>query len=156
MGHGGEHRSRGLCPQLQADDPKELWICGPIENANSATSSCFGVSLGATGQVETPQQGHLHLGGNRCSGPVNCLGLVHNPGDAWKTGNRLLGKLFLVIAGQAASQVEYAPLIAIACETSNAGAGSAPKSPPGCFGEFGKESTFRRGRGNHWLHTDSL
>ncbi len=113
-------------------------------------------SLGRNRASETQQRGHPHLGGNCCSGPVNYLSLIYNPDDARKTGNRLLGKLFLVIAGQAASQVEYAPLVAIAGETSNAEVGSVPKSLPGCFCEFGKESTFRRGRGNHWLHTDSL
>jgi hypothetical protein len=62
--------------------------------------------------------------------------LVHNPGDAWKTGNRLLGKLFLVIAGQAASQIKHTPLVAFTGETSDAGVGGTAESLPGCVGEF--------------------
>jgi hypothetical protein len=62
--------------------------------------------------------------------------LVHNSDHPRKTGHCLLGKLLLIIAGQATSQVKHTPLVAFTGETSNAGIGSIPKSLSSCFGEF--------------------
>ena len=57
--------------------------------------------------------------------PADHLGLVHDLDDTRKVGNGLLGKLFLVKAKQAASQVEHAPVVAVAVESSNTGIGGA-------------------------------
>ncbi len=79
--------------------------------------------------------------------PADHFGLVHDLDDPRKIGNRLLGKLFLVVAGKTASQVEHASLVAVAGEATNAGVRGVSEPLLSCSGKF---STFHRRRGNHW------
>ncbi len=88
-------------------------------------------------------------GGGECSS--DHLGLVHDLDDARKASNRFLGKLLVVVAGQAASQVEHAPVVALARESSNTEVARPLQPLPGRSGKFVRRSAFHRWRGDHWF-----